>query len=124
MRCFFSFQLDFGRGANLDDGDATGQLGQTLLQLLTVVVRVGVLNLGLDLVDAALDVVLGTGSFDDGRLILGHDDLSRAPQHLDVGGLELETDLFGDDGGTGQIAMSWSMALRRSPNPGPSRRPT
>ena len=30
--------LDFGRSADLDDGHAAGQLGQTLLQLLAVVI--------------------------------------------------------------------------------------
>jgi hypothetical protein len=46
-------QFDFSRRADLDDGDATGQLGETLLQLLAVVVRVSVLDLSLDLVDAS-----------------------------------------------------------------------
>jgi hypothetical protein len=71
-------QLDFGRGADLDDGHATGQLGETLLELLAVVVRVGVLDLGLDLVDASLDVLIGAGTLDDGRLVLGDDDLAGA----------------------------------------------
>ena len=50
-------ELHLGGGADLDDGNAAGQLGQALLQLLPVVVGVGVLDLGLDLVDPALDVV-------------------------------------------------------------------
>src|SRR6185436_15647987 len=45
----------FGRTANADDCNATGQLGQTLLQLLLVVVRRGLFDLLLDLGDAALD---------------------------------------------------------------------
>ena len=37
--------LGLGRRADLDDGDAAGELGQPLLQLLAVEVRVGVLDL-------------------------------------------------------------------------------
>jgi hypothetical protein len=51
-------QLHLGGGADLDDGHAAGQLGQALLQLLAVPVAVGVVDLGLDLVDAADDVVV------------------------------------------------------------------
>ena len=46
-------QLGLGGGADLDDGHAAGQLGQPLLELLAVVVRGGVLDLGLDLASCA-----------------------------------------------------------------------
>ena len=42
-------ELNLGVGTDLDDADATGQLGQTLLQLLAVPVGVGALDLSLDL---------------------------------------------------------------------------
>ena len=45
--------LDFGRAADADHRDAARELGQTLLQLLTVVVRGGFLDLRLDLVARA-----------------------------------------------------------------------
>ena len=67
-------ELDLGGGADLEDGDAAGQLGEALLELLAVVVGVGVLDLGLDLVDPALDVVLVAATLDDGGLVLGDDD--------------------------------------------------
>jgi hypothetical protein len=38
-------ELDLGGRARLDDGDAAGELGEALLQLLAVVVAVGVLDL-------------------------------------------------------------------------------
>ena len=47
-------ELDLGGRADLDDRDAAGQLGEALLELLAVVVGVGVVDLLLDLVDAAL----------------------------------------------------------------------
>src|SRR6266536_1473835 len=43
-------------------------------------VGVGVLDLGLDLVDAALDVVLAAGALDDGGLVLGDDHLAGTAQ--------------------------------------------
>ena len=51
-------ELDLGGRADLDHRDAAGELGEPLLQLLAVPVGVGVLDLGLDLVDAAGDLVL------------------------------------------------------------------
>ena len=51
-------QLDLGGGADLEDGDAAGQVGQPLLQLLLVPVGVGVLDLALDLRDTVVDVGL------------------------------------------------------------------
>ncbi len=42
-------ELDLGGRARLDDGDATSEFGETLLELLAVVVAVGVLDLRLDL---------------------------------------------------------------------------
>ena len=47
--------LDLGRTADADHRDAARELGQALLELLTVVVRGGLLDLRLDLADAALD---------------------------------------------------------------------
>ena len=95
-------ELDLGGGADLDDGDAAGQLGQALLQLLPVVVGVGVLDLGLDLVDAALDVVVVAATLDDGGLVLGDDDLAGLAQQVERDVLELEADLLGDDLATGE----------------------
>ena len=60
--------LDLGGAADLDDGNATGELGQPLLQLLLVVVRGRLLDLRLDLADAGLDVLLLAGAVDDGRV--------------------------------------------------------
>src|SRR2546421_131292 len=62
--------LDLGGAADADDGHAAGQLRQTLLQLLAVVVRGGFLDLRADLVAAADDVGLLAGAFDDGGVLL------------------------------------------------------
>ena len=42
-------ELHLGGRADLDDRDTAGQLGEALLELLTVVVGVGVVDLGADL---------------------------------------------------------------------------
>src|SRR6185369_8419096 len=49
--------FDFGRAADLDHGNAAGQLGQAFLQLLAVVVAGGDFDLGADLLDPGLDVL-------------------------------------------------------------------
>src|SRR5699024_9263098 len=90
-------ELDLGGRARPDDGDAAGELGEALLELLAVVVRVGVLDLGADLADPALDLALIARALDDRGLVLGHGDLAGLAQHGDVGGLEREADLLGDD---------------------------
>src|SRR5260370_40529531 len=62
--------LDLGRATDADHRDAARELGQTLLKLLTVVVRGGFLDLRLDLVDARLNVGLLAGAADDGGVLL------------------------------------------------------
>src|SRR5712691_1768963 len=95
-------QLDLGGRAGLDDGHAASQLGEPLLQLLAVVVGVGVLDLGLDLVDPASDLVLVAIAADNRRLVLGDDYLAGRAQHVELGAVQLEADLFADDLTAGQ----------------------
>ena len=64
---FLHFGL--GRGADVDLGDAAGELGQPLLQLLAVVLAVGVVDLAADLLGAALDLDLLAGAVDDRRVL-------------------------------------------------------
>src|SRR5699024_8355425 len=90
-------QLHLGGGTSADDRDAAGELGEALLELLPVVVRVAVLDLGLDLGDAAGDLLLVASAVDDGRLVLGDHDLAGAAEQVELGGLEGEADLLGDD---------------------------
>src|SRR5690606_38335201 len=90
-------ELDLGGRARLDDGDAAGELGEALLQLLVVVVAVGVLDLATDLGDTTLDRGRLAGALDDGGLILGDDDLARTAEQVERSVLQLEADLLGDD---------------------------
>src|SRR5215204_222737 len=95
-------ELDLGGRADLDHAHAPGQLGQPLLELLAVVVGVGVLDLGPDLVDPALDVLGVALALDDGGLVLGHDHLAGPAEQVDGDVLELEPDLLGDDLAAGE----------------------
>src|SRR4029078_7553229 len=78
-------ELDLGSRTDLDDGDAAGELGQTLLQLFAVVVGVGVLDLAADLVDPAGDLVGRAAALDDRGLVLGRDDLAGRAQQAQIG---------------------------------------
>ena len=90
-------QLHLRGSADLQDGHATGELRQTFLELLAVVVGVGVLDLALDLGDATGDLSLVAGALDDGGLVLGDHDLAGLAQHVERDGIDLEADLLGDD---------------------------
>src|SRR5207342_1624072 len=94
--------LDFGSRTDLDDGDAAGQLGHALLQLLAVVVRRGFFDLRLDLLDARFDGGMFAGAVDDGGVLLGDLHLLRAAEVLDRGLLELQADFLGDHGAAGE----------------------
>ena len=94
--------LDLGRAADADHRDAAGELGQPLLQLLLVVVRGGLLDLRLDLVDAALDLLLLAGAVDDGGVLLGDRHLLGAAEHVERHVLELDAEIFGDDLAAGE----------------------
>ena len=71
---FLFLHFGFGRGADVDDGHAAGELGQAFLQFLAVVVGGGFLDLAADLVDAALDLGALAVAFDDGGVFLVHHD--------------------------------------------------
>ena len=94
--------LDLGRAADLDDGDAAGELGQALLELLAVVVRGGLLDLRLDLGDAALEVGLLARAVDDRGVVLLDDDLLGLAEHVERDVLELDAEVLGDQLAAGQ----------------------
>src|SRR5690606_7202800 len=94
--------LDLGGAADLDHRNAAGELRQTLLQLLAVIVGGGLLDLHLDLGDAGLDVLLLAGAVDDGRVVLVDGNALGAAQHVEGDVLELDAEILGDDGAAGQ----------------------
>src|SRR5436305_11369083 len=61
----FLLHLGLGGGADLDHGNAAGELGESLLEHLPIEVGVGVLDLVSDLVDPYLDLLARTGTVGD-----------------------------------------------------------
>src|SRR2546421_1798717 len=94
--------LDFSGAADADHRDSARELGQALLQLLTVVVRGGFLDLRLDLVDPCLDVGLLAGPADDRRILLVDHHLLGATEHGERDVLHLDAEIFRDRLTTGQ----------------------
>ena len=91
------FEFYFSSCTNFEDCYTAGQLGQTLLELFAVVVRISVLNFSLQLANAALDVVFRTGTFDDGCFIFCDDNLLCCSQQVKSDIFKLETNFFADD---------------------------
>jgi hypothetical protein len=115
---FFLFHLGFGCGADVDDGNTTGELGEALLELLAVVIRGGFLDLTADLGDAALDVT--AFALPSTIVVFSLSTVMR----LACRGLLMS--MFSSlmprssvmQRPPVRVAMSSSMALRRSPKPG------
>ena len=60
------------------------------------------LDLGLDLGDAAVDVLGVAGAVDDRGVVLGDGDAAGGAEHLEADLVELEADLLGDDLAAGE----------------------
>ena len=73
--------LDLGRAADLDHGNAAGELGEPLLQLLAVIVGGRVLDLLADRLGARLDRLVRAGAIDDGRVVLVDGDALGGAEH-------------------------------------------
>src|SRR5690606_16643580 len=96
------FHLDFGTGTDLDHRNTAGQLGQTLLQLLLVVVGSGFFDLLADLRNAGFDVHLLASTLDDGGVFLVQHDALGVTQVLQGSGFQAQADFFGNHGSAGQ----------------------
>jgi len=112
-------ELGFGGRTDLDDGDAADKLGEALLELLAVVVGGGVFDLLANLLDAAFDISGLARAFNDRGVVLVNSDLLGLAEVFDLDVLELDAEVFGDGLAAVRVAMSSSIALRRSPKPGP-----
>src|SRR6516162_8847218 len=94
--------LDLGGTADADHRHAAGKLCQPLLQLLTVVIGGSLLNLRLDLGNAAFDVLLFAGATDDRGVLLVDHHLLGAAQHVKLHALKLDAKILGDRSADGQ----------------------
>jgi hypothetical protein len=106
--------LALGRGADVDLGHAAGQLRQPLFELLAIVVAGGVLDLAADLVDAALmSPLLPAPSM---IVVLSLSTITFLARPRSASGvLELHAQASKIAWPPVRMAMSSSMALRRSP---------
>src|SRR5699024_7871258 len=95
-------ELDLGGGTDPQDGHASGELGKTLLKLLPVPVGVAGLVLLADLTYAIVSFGLLARTILARVGLLSAGDTSHDAQDLDLGVLQGQTNLFGDDLTTGQ----------------------
>src|SRR5690606_31328235 len=89
-------EIGLGGGAAAYHRDAARQLGEALLELLASVVGVGVVELGLDALDALVDDGLVALALDDRRLVLAGADALGAAELADADVLELVAELLAD----------------------------
>src|SRR5271166_3017930 len=90
------FHLGLGGRADFDHRDAAGELRQTFLELLAIIVAGGLLDLGAELFDAALDGGFLAGAFDEGGVVLVHHDALGAPEVFQTDAFQLNAGLFHD----------------------------
>ena len=94
--------LGLGGGADVDLGDAAGELGEPLLELLAVVLAVGVADLAADHLGAALDLVGRAGPLDDRGVLAVDRDLLGAAQVGELDVLEVDAQVLEDRLAAGQ----------------------
>src|SRR5207237_6225156 len=98
----FLLQLRLTGGADVDLRHAAGQLGQSLLELLAVVVGGGDVDLAADLLDAALDRLGVAGALDDRGVVVVDLDLLGLPELVDLDLVQLDAKVFHDRGAAGE----------------------
>src|SRR3989454_4917094 len=83
-------------------------------------VRGRLLDLGPDLLDAALDLLRLAGALDDRRVVLVHDHLLGASQVVELDALELDPQVLGDSFAAGQhgdVLEHGFTAVAQAPGP-------
>src|ERR1043166_4210321 len=99
---FLFFHLGLSRGANVNNGHATGELRKALLELLAIVIARGLFDLAADLIHAALDVAALAVAFDNRRVLFVHDNALGAAEIVQFEALKLDAEVFADELATGE----------------------
>src|SRR5262249_31938886 len=99
---FLLLHLGLGCRTALDDGHAADELRQPLLELLAIVVRRRVLDLGANLLHAAFDRLRRTRAFHDRRIVLVDRDLLGLAEVVELDRLELDAEVLGDGAPAGE----------------------
>src|SRR5690606_35557831 len=92
----------FGGSTDADNGNTAGQLGDALLQLLTVVIGSGFFDLNADLLDACFDALGIASAVDDGSGFLGNFNALGLAQLIQGHAFQGHAGLFGDHGAASQ----------------------
>ena len=88
---FLLFHLHLSGSAHIEDSHTAGELSETLLKFLLVVIRSRSCNLLSDELDALSDVLLVSGAAYDSGVLLGDGDLLSLSEHLRGSVLESES---------------------------------
>src|SRR5689334_15551739 len=94
--------LGLGRAADADDGNATRQLRQALLQFLLVVIRGRLLDLRAQLGAASRNVRLLAGSVDYRRAVLVDTHLLCRAEHVERHAFQLDAEILADNLAAGE----------------------
>src|SRR5207244_408821 len=125
----FLLHLALGGGADVDLGHPARQLGDPLGQLFLIVIAGGFFQLLLDEGNAALDIGLLAGAFDDDGVVLIDLDLLGAAEVLDLNVFELDAEVLedrlaaGEDGDVFEHGLA-AVAVARSLEGGALEGPT
>src|SRR5690554_280361 len=93
---FLLFHFHFGGSTHLDHGHTACQLGNTLLQLFTIIIGRGFFDLSTDLLYACFDVGFRTGTINNHGVFLGDVDALGSTQLFQSHGFQAQANLFGD----------------------------
>src|ERR1043166_3896006 len=90
----FLLHLDLGGSTHVDDGDASGELGQAFLELFAVVICRGLFDLTAELIDAASDGGgLAVPGYNRGAFLI-HDDGFGGAKVFQADGFEFDAKVF------------------------------
>src|SRR5579859_8061570 len=107
----------FGGSAYVEDGYAAGELGETFLELLLIVIGSSGLDLCLDLVDAGQDIFLLALTANDGGIVLVDRHGSGSTQVAEVGAFQLVPLFFADHdplGEDGDVLQHFLAAIAKA----------
>src|SRR5262249_21341028 len=90
------FHLGLGRGADIGRGYARGELGEPLLELLTVILAVGRGDFLADHLGPTLDFLGGASALDDGGVFAVDGDLPGTSQIAELDALQVDTEILED----------------------------
>jgi hypothetical protein len=99
---FLLLHVGFGFGTDADDSHTTGELGESFLEFLLIVLAIGLIDLGADLGNALIDRFAVSTTFDDGRIVLVDNDLFGSSEVFEGDFFELDPEVFADEGTAGQ----------------------